>query len=79
MCFYTYAVHFFIHIFVALFFSKVVNKRGISFSELLSHYVFFLEKVVKKRGINFSEFACLARCNGAEVRTFRQDHSSEAQ
>jgi glutathione gamma-glutamylcysteinyltransferase len=33
-------------------------------------------EVVKKRGITFTEFACLARCNGATVLSFRGDESS---
>eukprot|EP01132_Coremiostelium_polycephalum_P001471 gene1471-1855_t len=28
---------------------------------------------VKKRGITFTEFACLSRCNGANIRQFRGD------
>eukprot|EP01133_Synstelium_polycarpum_P004324 gene4324-5050_t len=31
---------------------------------------------VKKRGITFTEFACLSRCNGANIRSFRGDESS---
>eukprot|EP00002_Diphylleia_rotans_P040137 TRINITY_DN9461_c0_g1_i3.p1 TRINITY_DN9461_c0_g1~~TRINITY_DN9461_c0_g1_i3.p1 ORF type:complete len:489 (+),score=67.39 TRINITY_DN9461_c0_g1_i3:68-1534(+) len=35
--------------------------------------------VVKKEGITFSEFSCLARCNGAHVREYRGEESSEEQ
>jgi len=34
-------------------------------------------EIVKKEGITFNEFACLAKCNGAEVESFRVEESSE--